>query len=189
MQVPYAQIPWPRVNIGVRTAGDPETMTRTIAAAVHMVDSQIALAEPRTLDQVKSLMLADDRFIMALFAAFAGVALLLASVGIYGVMAFTVAQREHELGLRMALGASRGRVVQLVLREAFLLALVGLGFGLIASYFVGRGMQNMLYGIGKLDVGALLAVAFVLLVASMLASWIPARRAAAVEPMQALRTE
>jgi putative ABC transport system permease protein len=156
---------------------------------VHAVDPQIALAEPRTLDDVKSLMLADDRFTMSLFAAFAGVALLLASIGIYGVMAFTVAQREHELGLRMALGASRGRVVRLVLKEAFLLAMAGLAIGLVAAFFVGRAMQNTLYGIGKLDFSAVAVVALVLLAASLLASWIPARRAAAVQPMKALRTE
>jgi ABC-type antimicrobial peptide transport system permease subunit len=164
-------------------------MTRSISKAVHSVDPQIAIAEPRTLDEVKSLMLADDRFTMSLFAAFAGVALLLASIGIYGVMAFTVAQREHELGLRMALGASRGRVVRLVLKEAMLLALAGLAIGLVAAFFVGRAMQNTLYGVGKLDFGAVAAVAVVLFAASLLASWLPARRAAAVEPMKALRTE
>jgi len=104
-------------------------------------------------------------------------------------MAFTVAKREHELGLRMALGASRGRVVRLVLKEAFLLAMAGLAIGLVAAFFVGRAMQNTLYGIGKLDFSAVAVVALVLLAASLLASWIPARRAAAVQPMKALRTE
>jgi len=90
------------------------------------------------MDDVKNLMLAGDRFTMTLYAAFAVVALLLAAVGIYGVMAFTVAQREHEIGLRMALGASRGNVVKLVLKEALTLALIGLGLGLIGAYFVAR---------------------------------------------------
>jgi putative ABC transport system permease protein len=187
--VPFAQSPWPSANVGVRTAGDPDAMTKAIAAAVHAVDPQIALAEPRTLEEVKSLMLADDRFTMSLFAAFAIVALLLAAVGIYGVMAFTVAQREHELGLRMALGASRNNVVNLVLREALVLAMMGLGLGLVGAYFVGRAMKSTLYGVGSLDFGAIAAVALVLLGASMLASWLPARRAAGVEPMRALRTE
>jgi putative ABC transport system permease protein len=189
MDIPFWQIPWPSANIGLRTARDPETMSSEIAAAVHRVDPQIALAEPRTLGEVKSLMLADDRFTMSLYLAFAAVALLLAAIGIYGVMAFTVAQREHELGLRMALGASRGNVVNLVLKEALLLALVGLGLGLLGAYFVGRAMQNTLYGIGSLDLGAVSAVALVLLAASLAASWIPARRAASVEPMRALRTQ
>ena len=145
--------------------------------------------DEKTLDEVKSLMLADDHFTMTLFVAFAIVALLLAAVGIYGVMAFTVAQREHELGLRMALGASRNNVVNLVLKEALVLALLGLGIGMVGAYFVGRAMKSTLYGVGSLDFGAIAAVALVLLGASLLASWIPARRAAGVEPMRALRTE
>jgi len=189
MDIPFWQIPWPSANIGVRTARDPETMSKEIAAAVHKIDPQISLAEPRTLEEVKSLMLADDRFTMSLYFAFAAVALVLAAVGIYGVMAFTVAQREHEIGLRMALGASRGNVVNLVLKEALWLAAVGLGLGLVGAYFVGRAMQNTLYGVGSLDFAAVGAVALVLLCASLLASWIPARRAAGVEPMRALRTE
>jgi putative ABC transport system permease protein len=126
---------------------------------------------------------------MLLYGSFAVVALSLAAVGIYGVMAFTVAQREHEIGLRMALGASRGNVVGLVLREGIALALIGLGLGLIGAYFVGQAMQTTLYGIGKLDFTAVGAVAAVLFSAAMLASWIPARRAASVEPMLALRSE
>jgi ABC-type antimicrobial peptide transport system permease subunit len=189
MEIPFWQIPWPSANFGARTAGDPELMTKSIAAAVHSVDPQIAVAEPRTLDQVKSLVLSSDRFTMILFGSFAVVALLLAAVGIYGVMAFTVAQREHEIGLRMALGASRGNVISLVLKEALVLALVGLGIGLLGSYFVGREMQSMLYGVGSLDYGAIAVVSLVLLSASLIASWIPARRAAGVEPMKALRAD
>jgi putative ABC transport system permease protein len=187
--IPFWQIPWPSANFGVRTAGDPGTMMRSIAAAVHAVDPQIALAEPHTMEEVKSLNLAGDRFTMTLYSSFAVVALLLAAVGIYGVMAFTVAQREHEIGLRMALGASRGNVVNLVIKEALVLALIGLGLGLIGAYFVGREMENTLYGVGKLDYAAIAVVALVLLSASLIASWIPARRAAGVEPMKALRAD
>jgi ABC-type antimicrobial peptide transport system permease subunit len=115
--------------------------------------------------------------------------LILAAVGIYGVVAFTVAQREHEIGLRMALGASRGNVVSLVLKEAMTLASVGLGLGLVGAYLVGRAMHSAFYGIGSIDFAAVFAVAIVLLSAALLASWLPARRAAAVEPMQALRNE
>jgi predicted permease len=189
MEIPFWQIPWPSANIGVRTAGDPKLMTRSIAAAVHSIDPQIALAEPRTMDEIKSLMLAGDQFTMTLYAAFAVVALLLAAVGIYGVMAFTVAQREHEIGLRMALGASRGNVVKLVLKEALMLAFIGLGLGLIGAYFVGRAMQSTLYGVGRLDYAAIAIVAVVLLASSLLASWLPARRAAQVQPMKALRAD
>jgi predicted permease len=187
--IPFAQIPWPNASIGVHTTGDPATMFRSIAAAVHSVDPQIALAEPRTLEEVKSRNLGSDRFIMTLMGSFALIALLLAAVGIYGVMAFTVAQREHEIGLRMALGASRDNVVNLILKEALILAAIGLGIGLIGSFFIGRALHSALYGVGTVDYGAIAGVSLILLGASMFASWLPARRAASVEPMQALRTE
>jgi ABC-type antimicrobial peptide transport system permease subunit len=187
--VPFAQIPWPSASIGVHTTGDPAKMFRSIAAAVHSVDPQIALAEPHTLEEVKHTNLGSDRFIMTLMGTFALIALLLAAVGIYGVMAFTVAQREHEIGLRMALGASRGNVVNLILKEALILAGIGLGIGLIGAFFIGRALHSAVYGVGSVDYGAIACVSLVLLGASMFASWLPARRAATIEPMQALRTE
>jgi putative ABC transport system permease protein len=189
IEIPFWQIPWPSANFGVRTAGDPLLMTRSIQDAVHSVDPEIALAEFRTMDEIKSRSLNGDKFIMLLYACFAAVALALAAVGIYGVMAFTVAQREHEIGLRMALGASRGNVVGLILREGMLLAAVGLGLGLVGAYFVGQAMTKMLYQVGALDFAAVGVVALVLFTAAMLASFIPARRAASVQPMQALRSE
>jgi putative ABC transport system permease protein len=185
MLIPFWQIPWPAANFGVHTSGDPEIMTKSIAAAVHAVDPQIAIAEPRTMDQVKGLMLSSDRFTMILFFSFAVVALLLASVGIYGVMAFTVAQREHEIGLRIALGASRKNVVGLILKEALVLAVIGLTLGLVGAFFVGRALHSILYGVGSMDFAATGAVAVVLVAASLVASWVPARRAAAVQPMRA----
>jgi putative ABC transport system permease protein len=187
--IPFWQIPWPDATIGVRTAGDPALMTRSIAAAVHAIDPQIALAQPKTMDEIKSDILSGDRFTMDLYFCFAALALLLAVVGIYGVMAFTVAQREHEISLRMALGASRGDVVSLVLKEALVLAFIGLGLGLIGAFFVGRAMHGTLYGVASIDYAAVGVVSLVLLVAALLASWLPARRAAAIEPMQALRGE
>jgi predicted permease len=189
MVVPFAQTPWPSANMGVHTTGDPAAMFHSIAAAVHSVDPQIALAEPRTLEEVKSRNLGSDRFIMTLMGSFAMIALLLAAVGIYGVISFTVAQREHEIGLRMALGASRGNVVNLILKEALILAGIGLSIGLIGAFFIGRALHSALYGVGTVDYGAIAGVSFVLLCASMFASWLPARRAASVEPMQALRNE
>ncbi|MGA8107951.1 MAG: ABC transporter permease, partial [Acidobacteriaceae bacterium] len=127
--IPFWQIPWPQAAIAVRTAEAPLTMEKSIAAAVHSVDPEIALAQPETLDQVRDETMASERFTLILFSTFAVVALLLAALGIYGVMAFSVAQRSHEIALRMALGATRHRVVALVVREGALLAVIGLGLG------------------------------------------------------------
>ncbi len=127
MLIPFWQVPWPGASFGVRTSEDPGAMTKSIAAAVHKVDPEVALATPRTMDQVRDDVLANDRFTLILFVSFAAIALLLATVGIYGVMTFSVAQRSHEIALRMALGATRSRVVGLVVREGVTLAAVGLG--------------------------------------------------------------
>jgi len=164
-------------------------MSKTIASAVHSVDSEIALARLRTLDQVRQESLGEDRYTMVLFACFALVALLLAAVGIYGLMAFAVSQRTSELGLRLALGASRRNVIELILKEAFLLAVIGLAIGLVGSLFVGRAMRTTLYGVAAMDFAVIFAVGVLLLGTALLASYLPARRAAMIDPMHALRTE
>ena len=189
MQIPFWQIPWSSAGIGVRTANDPATMIRSIAVAVHSVDPDIALGEPRSMEEVRDLVLSNDRFTLILFVSFAVVALLLAALGVYGVMSFSVAQRSHEIALRMALGADRNRVVALVVREGLTLACIGLALGLIGAYFVGRGMQSTLFGVGKIDLSVFGLVALLLVVAAVIACVIPARRAASVEPMQALRAD
>ena len=189
VDVPFAQSLSPSVSIGVRTAEDPAGMSKTIAAAVHSVDPQIALATLRTLDQVKFESLGEDRYTTVLFAGFAVVALLLAAVGIYGLMAFAVSQRISEIGLRLALGASRSHVIALVLKEAAFLALIGLGIGLGGSVWVGHTMRTTLYGVAAVDLSVIVAVALILLATALLASYLPARRAAMVDPMTALRTE
>ena len=189
MEIPFWQIPWSGAGIGVRTVNEPDTMVKSIAAAVHSVDPEIALAQPRSMEEVREMVLSNDRFTLVLFISFAAVALLLAALGVYGVMSFSVAQRSHEIALRMALGANRSRVVALVVREGLVLASIGLTVGLVGAYFVGRAMQSMLYGIGKLDLSVFASVALLLLFAAVTACLVPARRAASVEPMQALRAE
>jgi putative ABC transport system permease protein len=141
------------------------------------------------MDQIKDEALGEDKFTMRLFLSFALVALLLAAIGIYGLMAYTVSQRTQEIGLRLALGAGKDRIALLILREASLLAAIGLGLGLAGSIFVGRAMQTTLYGVGALDYSVLLGVALVLFVTAMLASYLPARRAASTDPMVALRAD
>lgn len=187
--VPFYQSGWIFVAVGARTAGDPAAMTKTIAAAVHAVDPTLALADVRTLDQIKDEDLSGDRFSLLLYASFAAIALSLAVIGIYGVMAFAVGERSHEIGVRMALGATRERVVRMVLREGLVLALAGLVLGLVGAYFVGRAMRSTLYGVGSIDVSAFCSVGAILLGSALVACYFPARRAAAVDPMKALRIE
>jgi putative ABC transport system permease protein len=189
VDVPFAQSLSPDVTIGVRTAEDPAAMTKAIAAAVHSADSQIALARLRTLDQVKEESLGEDKYTMVLFACFAVVALLLAAVGIYGLMAFAVSQRTNEIGLRLALGAGRLHVIWLILKEASLLAAVGLAIGLAGSVLVGRTMRTTLYGVGAMDFSVIVSVGVILFVTALFASYLPARRAARIDPMKALRTD
>jgi ABC-type antimicrobial peptide transport system permease subunit len=164
-------------------------MSKTIAAAVHSIDPQIALNRPRTLDQVKEESLGEDRYTMVLFASFAVVALLLAAVGIYGLMAFAVAQRTNEIGLRLALGATRLHVVWMILREASLLAGIGLGIGLAGAAVVGRTMHSTLYGVGAMDFSVIVSVGVILFLTALFASYLPARRAARIDPMKALRMD
>jgi putative ABC transport system permease protein len=189
INVPFAQSLAPSVTIGVRTAEDPAVMSKSIAAAVHFVDPQIALGRVRTMDQVKTELLAEDRYTMVLFACFAAVALLLAAVGIYGLMAYAVSQRTQEIGLRLALGAGKSRVLLLIVKEASLLATIGLGIGLAGAVLVGRTMRSTLYGVGAMDLSVIVSVAAILFVTALFASYLPARRAASIDPMQALRTD
>jgi putative ABC transport system permease protein len=187
--VPFYQSSWVNVAVGVRTSGDPAAMTKTIAAAVHQVDPTLALSEVKTLEAIRDEDLSGERFSLLLYASFAVIALSLAAVGIYGVMAFSVGERRHEIGVRMALGATKERVVRMVLGEGILLAGVGLVLGLVGAYFVGRAMRSTLFGVGAIDVGAFCAVGSILIVSALIACFFPARRAAAVEPMKALRIE
>jgi putative ABC transport system permease protein len=189
IDTPFWQQAFPISAIGVRTAGDPAAMIKSIAAAVNAADPEAALYKPRTMEQVHDEVLANDRFAVILFSSFAAVGLLLAAVGINGLTAFSVAQRSHEIALRMALGGTRNRVIALIVREGLILACVGLGLGLLGAYFVGRGMQAILFNVGVIDFSTLAAVGLALLLAAVFACYLPARKATRVNPMVALRYE
>jgi putative ABC transport system permease protein len=189
IDVPFWQSPWPQAGLAVRTFADPTGMTKSITAVVHSVDPELPLDQVKTMDQLVHESLASDRFSTVLFASFAGLALLLAAIGIYGVMSFAVAQRTHEIGLRIALGAGPHQVLRLVLQEGMLLAFAGLIVGLIGAYFVGRVMKTILYQVNAIDPAAISTVTAVLLLSALLACYIPARRATQVDPMVALRDE
>jgi putative ABC transport system permease protein len=189
INVPFWQNPWPQVSMIVRTEGDPKSVTKSVAGAINSVDPDLPLAGVKTVEEIVSESLAIDRFSMVLFSTFGFLGLMLAAVGIYGVMAFGVAQRTQEFGVRMALGAQRSWVIGLVLKEGTIVAVVGALIGLGGAYLAGRAMQSTLYGVGAMDGLAVGATAALLLVVAWLACLVPALRASRVDPMTALRDE
>jgi putative ABC transport system permease protein len=189
IDVPFSQNPWPWASLAVRTHGDPHQLIRSLAGAVNAVDPDIPIAGVKTMEELMGESVAVDRLGMLLFASFAVLGLLLSAIGIYGVMAFAVTQRTQEFGVRIALGAQRARVVNLVLKEGALLALIGSTIGLAGAYLMGRALQTTLYGVEALDLRAFAAVAIVLLLAALMACLLPALRASRVDPIEALRSE
>ena len=186
---PFDQSPWPFTTIAVRTNGNPSAVTSSIAAAIRSVNPDYPMTRVRTMDQVVSESLVTDRFSVLVFGSFAVLALLLAAIGIYGVMTFSVAQRNHELGIRMALGAGGAHVLRLVVGEGMKAALIGMLIGLPGVYLVGKTLKSMLYNVGSFDVRALIGVALVLLASALVACYVPARRATRIDPLAALRQE
>ena len=189
MLASFWQVPLPWAGLVVRTASDPNLVSKAVHDAVPQSIPGYSLQEIETMQKTVDTQLAGDRFGMVLFGGFAALALLLAALGIYGVMAFAVAQRGHEIGLRMALGAQRRDVVLLILGDGLKLALLGLGAGLLGVFALGYFMRTTLYGVATVDAASLIAVTVVLLVVASLASYLPARRSAQVDPMIALRQE
>jgi putative ABC transport system permease protein len=189
IDVPFSQSPWPSASMAVRTSGDPSAMIRSLGAAVQAVDPDLPMADVKTMDVIVSESIAGDTFNSLLFGGFAGVALLLAAFGIYGVMSFVVSQRTHEIGLRMALGAERGSVLRRVLRDGMTSALIGTVLGFGGAYYAARGLQDIIFGAGRLDWVTVTVVAATLLVTALAACLVPAYRAASVDPLVALRQE
>ena len=189
IDVPFAQSPWPQASMAIRTQGDPKSVVQSLVAAVNSVDPDLPLANVQTIDEIVSDALAIDRFSVVLFASFGALGLLLAAVGIYGVMAFGVAQRTREFGVRMALGAQRSGVIRMVLKEGTILAFIGAAIGLAGAYLVGRAMHSTLFGVEAFDIRAFGGIFILLLVVAVVACLLPALRASRVEPMVALRDE
>ena len=184
--VPFAQNPWPYTLVAVRMAAGPAPQT-AIADIVRRLDPRLPMARVQTIEQTLSEATAADRFYTVFLAAFAGVALVMAAVGIYGVMSFAVAQRTHEIGLRMALGGGKTQVLTQVVREGMTTALTGTALGAIGAGLIGRTLQGAIYGVDPTNPVTLAAVAATLLLAALVACVVPARRAASVDPMVALR--
>jgi putative ABC transport system permease protein len=189
IDLPFWQVPWPHTILIVRTAGDPLGVQQALANVIQTLDPNLPMANVYTMEQVVTASMAADRFHTVLFAAFAAVALILAAVGIYGVMSFVVAQRTQEIGVRMALGAARGRVLRGVLREGMATALIGTVLGAAGAWSIGLAMEGMIHGVETFDPIAFVIVAAALLGSALVACLVPARRAASVDPLVALRQE
>jgi putative ABC transport system permease protein len=185
-----AQYPQEENSLLVKVkSGDPLSLAAAVKKEVRALDPDQPVAAVSTMEKNVEGSLATRRLTMSLLGAFAGLALLLASVGLYGVMALSVTQRTRELGIRMALGAERKDVFGLVLRQGIALVAIGIALGLVGAIAVSRALNSILYGVGSLDVGAFgIAIASLAMVA-LLACFVPARRATLVNPIEALRAE
>ncbi|MGE5204780.1 MAG: ADOP family duplicated permease [Chlamydiota bacterium] len=177
------------MNLVVRTAGDPAALAPTVVAKIHSLDPDLAVANITTMPQVISSSLAGPKFNTSLLSLFAGFALFLAAIGIYGVLAYAVTQQRHEIGIRMALGAQPRHVLRFVLAWGTRLACLGAVCGIVAALALTHLMAGLLYGVGATDPVTFAGVTLLLLLVALLASYLPARRATKVDPMIALRCE
>ena len=189
MYLPYKQSPRPYMSFVVRTASNPESLIQPVSTAIYSIDKEQALTDVETMEQVLTKSLSGRRFNMTLLLTFATVALVLAAVGVYGVMNYTVTLRRRELGIRMALGAGRMDVLRLVLGQGLTLTLIGVAAGLISAYALTRLMASLLYGVTATDYLTFVSVSVMLVAVGLAASYVPARRATKVNPTIALRTE
>jgi putative ABC transport system permease protein len=176
-------------TLNVRTSVDPLALQSSIAAAIHGVNKDQALTDIRTVDQIKELSMANNRLQSVLLGIFATVALLLAGIGIYGVISYSVAQRTHEIGIRAALGATERNLLQLILSRGVILTVIGLVIGVAGSLALTRLMASLLYGVGARDPATMALVATLLALVAVTACYVPARRATKIDPLVALRYE
>jgi len=189
MYLPFRQAPRPWITFVARTASAPEGLVQPASKAVYAVDKEQALTGVRTMEQVLTESLSGRRFNMTLLVTFAALALLLAAVGVYGVMNYSVMLRRRELGIRIALGARALDVLRLVLGQGLALTLIGVGVGMAGAYALTRLMESLLYGVTATDFLTFGSVSGVIILVGLLASFLPARRATKVDPMIALRSE
>jgi putative ABC transport system permease protein len=182
--------PWSSyMSLVVRTSADPAGMTKAVQKAVWSIDKNLPLSRVQTYDQIIAGSVWQQRFNLLLVGLFAMLALVLSAVGIYGVMAYSVTERTHEIGIRMALGAKQGDVLGLVIREGMALAAIGAAVGLAGAFAITRLLSGLLYQVKATDPAIFAGVPVVFAAVAFLASYLPARRATRVDPMIALRWE
>ena len=187
MYLPQKQMVWDGLTFVLATDRDPAALTAAVREQLRAVDADLPLSNVRTMEQVAARSVAARRATMLLLAIFGALALVLAAAGIYGVMAQLVTLRAPEIGIRMTLGAQPGAVMRLILREGVIQAAIGLSIGLAGGIALMRGFRTVLYQVSPADPITLAAVAVILLGTTLLACFVPARRAMRVDPVQALR--
>ena len=187
--VPLAQMPMSDLTMVVRGSGDASTLIASVRDAIRTIDPDIALFDVETLDVTLGKSVATPRFQAVLITTFGAIALILAAIGLYALIAYQVQQRTNEIGVRLALGATHGQVVRMILTRAAALALAGIAAGLLGAIAVGRFLQTMLFQISATDPPTLIAIPILLAAIALAASYIPARRAMRVDPAVALRYE
>ena len=189
MFLPYREVSVPGMTLVIRAAGAPSSVAAAVRREIQAADRQLPLPEISSISENRAAAVAEPRFRMLLLGGFAAAALLLATLGVYGVMAFAVTQRTREIGVRIALGAHARRVFALVLKQGMVLAGLGLLLGLTGALALTRVLQSLLFGISATDPVVLIAVAILLGVVTMIGAYLPARRAARIDPAIALREE
>jgi putative ABC transport system permease protein len=187
--LPHAQQPWNAMTLVVRASSNPLSLVSPIKNLVLAMDKNQPVSNIRLMDDLVSESIAQPRFYMALLGLFAGLALLLASIGIYGVISYSVSQRTNEMGIRMALGAQKQDVMKMILTQGIFLIACGIGIGLLVAIAITRLMWSLLFEVSTLDPATFGVIALVLIAIALLATYVPARRATKVDPMVALRYE
>jgi len=190
-QIPPERLPGytRRINVLARTDVEPSSLTSAVRGEIAALNKTQPVFNVRTMEQIVSQSVAPRRFSMLLLSVFAVVALILASIGIYGMMSYAVAQRTREIGLRMTLGAQRSNVLRMVIGQGMKLVIVGVGLGVVAAIALTRTMKSLLFGVSATDPETFIGIALLLTIVALLACWIPARRATKVDPVVALRCE
>ena len=190
MYMPQTQIPFNIMSLVIRTSvSNPATLTAAVRKELAAMDSSIPLTAVRVFDEYVSRSLARPRFNALLLSIFAGTALLLTAIGIYGVMAYAVAQRTNEIGIRIALGAAQSSIFRLVVGQAMTLVAISVVIGLAGAFAATRLLNSLLFGVTAWDPITFVSLVIVVSLVAFLAAWLPARRAARVDPIIALRTE
>jgi putative ABC transport system permease protein len=180
---------WPAMSLVIRSTIEPSSLSASVRQAVNEVDRSVPVADVKTMDHVVSESITQPRFNLFLLGLFGAVAMVLSAAGIYGVTAYTVTQRTHELGIRIALGAQVGDVLKMILGQGMAVIGVGLVVGLAAAFALTRLLRTLLFGVGENDPLTFVAITAILVLVALIACYIPARRATKVDPLTSLRAE